>query len=218
MVAVLTAAESFGPWGGGLVDLGRDDPKVNENFEFPFFCLLFFCPSLVTVLCFLFPLFLHLSCFDCTCGPFPSLSLAFSLQSIYIYSSFFKNLYIYVFPVPSFGFYCLFLFLLVSFFPSLWREGYQKGFRNATLACLQNSFFLAPRPNRQIKLQGRDDREAQPSHPPRKSNKKLTPQNPQTKLATNLCTKNHTSGQQQGLKGELHPNSQQNKVRLTSTV
>ena len=99
---------------------------------------------------------------DLTCDHSPSPSL-----SLYVFPGPFSRFVFLSFPHPT-------LFLLPV---SLARGGrYQKGFRNA--------FFnpLPPIPKQSFKgASPCDDRETQPSHPPRTSNKQWTPQNPQTR-------------------------------------
>ena len=171
------------------------------------FCLVCFSVFLLSM-CSVF-LFLFLVCFDLTCDPSPSLSLC---------QCFFQFLSVVWF------FSCL-LPLPTLFLPSISGGGGAIN-RNATLAAgmFAKPLSLAPRPHPQTKLQECDERETQPGHPPRKSNKTwadeqdlqpcvehgqtaVNPPKPQTRPKTPPISAPTTTtlGLQQSLKGELSP-------------
>ena len=173
---------------------------------------------IILFLLLLLPLFLYL--FLCQ----PPLSFSPCIPLVLVILLFCRfNLWSFSFSLSlslSFQSFCFLVFFLFQLFSSSRLSGggrYQKGFRPQTtpLWHVSDPFSLAPRPHPQIRPQGCDDRETQPSHPPRKSNKQLTPQNPQTRpKAPRISAPRTTLGPQQSLKGKLPPSCQLNKIRF----
>ena len=158
------------------------------------FLYLFLCHP---PLCFS-PVSLSISSFffsvDLICDRSPSPSL-----SVYVFSSSF----------PSF---CFLGFSSSNTFPSSRLSGggaLSKGVPQRHFGMPAEPLSLALRPHPQTKLQGCDDRETQPSHPPQKIKQATNSPKPpnKTKSATNVCTES-TLGPQQSLKGKLPPSCQ----------